>query len=370
MERRPLIIGAALAGVAGARAQGQARLVLGQSLPMSGAGFPAANRVLAGARVMVDRINGGGGVGRRLVELVTLDDAGDPQRTADNVRMLAQQHGALAVLNGLGERACIAAALAARAAGLPLVGPMSGAAALRQPSTPGVFTLQPDDAHESQALLRQLGAMNIARVVHLADGHEPERERVLAETLRSGGVAVQRLALGATMAVASALQQAAPAQAQAVLLSLGPVTLDELGRLPPAALEGLPPLGLTLSGPGLTQLTRLLRGRLLGFTSVMPNPEAAQLPLVREFERDVDAFGSPEAISFEGLAAYVAVQVCAQAMRRMPQQRVEGAALAAGIESLGTLNLGGFVLRFAPSRHYGSEFVEVGLRSRDGRTRR
>lgn len=367
MKRRRLLALAAGAWPVTGPAQGAARWVLGQTLPLSGPAFPQANRVLAGARAQVERLNAAGGIGGRPLELVTLDDGGDPRRSADNVRELARR-GALAVLNCLGESACIAAADAARWAGLLLVGPMSGAAALRQPAWPHVYTLQPDDAREAQALLRQLRAIGITRLVHLADGYEAGRERVLAAALQADGVALRRAAPAGPAGIEAALREAVAAGAPAWLLTLGPETLDALGRVPPAALEGLPPMVLALSGPGLTQLTRLLRGRAMGFTSVVPNPEASQLPLVREFERDVDTLGSPEAISFEGLAAYLAVRLCADALRRLPV-RAEPAALGGAIESLGRYSPGGFPLVFGPGRHHGSDFVEVGVRSRDGRTR-
>jgi branched-chain amino acid transport system substrate-binding protein len=364
-------LSALLCGLAAcaAAAQPAPRWVLGQSLPLSGPAFPIANRVQAGAKVLVDRINAGGGLQGRLIELVTLDDHGDPHRTADNVRTLVRQHGALAVLNCLGERACAAAAEASRGLGVPLVGPLSGSARLRDAGQRHVFTLRPDDRREALALLGQLKAMGITRAALLGDGDAPLREQVLAGTLQAGGIELQRLRAEGQGGVDTGLRAAAAAAVQAVVLSLGPESLDALSRAAPAAHEGLPALLATLADPGLTQLSRLIRDRALGFSSVVPNPEASQLPLVREFERDTDTYGSPEAISFEGLAAYLSLRVCVEALRRAGG-RGEPPALVRAIEALGTINLGGFPLSFSAQRHHGSDFVEIGVRSRDGRTRR
>ena len=54
-------------------------VVIGQSLPLTGTGSPVANRVQAGARAHVERVNAAGGISGRPIELVTLDDAGDPK---------------------------------------------------------------------------------------------------------------------------------------------------------------------------------------------------------------------------------------------------------------------------------------------------
>lgn len=373
MRRRILLRGLSAATLGGTcsvrslRAQGAA-LVLGQTLPLSGPGFPAANRVLAGARAMVARLAAGGGLNGRPVELVALDDAGDPRRSAGNVRTLAERHGAIAVLCSLGEAASLASAHAARDLGVPLVAPMSGALALREAGLPTAYTLQPDDRHEAQSLLRQLRIIGITRVVHLADGHEPERQRVLTEVLQAGGVALRLTPVTTPSALPGALREALAPATSAMLLSLGLETIDALGRLPPAAMENLPPMVLSMSGPGLTQQLRLMRSRVFGFTSVLPNPEASRLPLVREFERDVDALGSPEALSYEGLAGYLSVRVCAEALVRA-RGRLNAAGLASAIESMGRLHIGGFSLHFTPGRRQGSDHVEIGIRGRDGRAR-
>jgi len=364
-----VVLALVVCGAVHAQAQ-PAAIVFGQSLPLSGPGFPIANRVLAGARALVERVNAGGGVQGRKVELVTLDDQGDPRRTADNVRTLVRQHGVMAVVNCLGEQACIAAAEASRGLGVLLVGPLSGAAALRAPALRHVFTLRPDDRREAQALLGQLQAIGSTRVALLGDGYEPAREQVIAAVLQAGGIELQRLRSdGVTVTVEAALRTAARAAPQALVLNLGPDSLDVLSRAEPALFEGLPAFVASLSTPGLTQLTRLLRRQAIAFTSVLPNPEISQLLLVREFERDVDAHGGPEAISFEGFAAYLHLRVCLEALRRTGT-RSDGTPLARAIENLGDTHLGGFALRFGPERHHGSDFVEIGLRSRDGRLRR
>ena len=224
-----------------------APLVLGQSLPLSGPAFPISNRVQAGAKAWVDRVNANGGIGGRRLELLSLDD---------------------------GEQ-------------------------------------------DTAATLRELAA-------------------------------------------------AAP---QALVLNLGPESLELLTRHEAAWRAAVPLTVAALSSPGLTQLTRLLRDRLIGFTSVVPNPEISQLPLVREFERDAEAYVGPEAISLEGLAAYLHLRVCVEALRRAGH-RVDGPALASALENLGALDLGGFAVRFSPRQHRGSDHVEIGLRGRDGRLRR
>ncbi len=346
--------------------------VIGQSLPLSGAGFPIANRIQAGAKALVDRLNASGGLYGRPLELLTLDDAGDPQRHAANLRSLVRERGALAIVNCLGERACLAAAATTRELGVPLVGPLSGALALRAPQWPQVFSLRPDDAREAQALARQLQTSAIHQAVLWADGSEPSREQALAKALQAAGIQLTRVTLEPSQpaSLEAALQSAAQAGAQALVLNLGPEGLRALDQLPEDRLAALPALVATLSTAGLTQVTRLFKGHTIGFTSVVPNPEVSQLPLVREFERDVEAFVGPEAMSFEGMASYLHLRLCVEALRRAGKRADAPGQLALALEGMGSFALGGWPLSFDAARHHGSEFVEVGLRGRDGRLRR
>jgi hypothetical protein len=122
----------------------------------------------------------------------------------------------------------------------------------------------------------------------------------------------------------------------------------------------------TLSSAGLTQLTRLFRDRVIGYTSVVPSLDVTRLALVRDLQRDADAFIGPEATTFEGLEAYINLRVCAEALRRAGP-RADGQRLGEALESLGALDLGGFRLVFGRDRHHGSDYVEIGMRARDGR---
>jgi ABC-type branched-subunit amino acid transport system substrate-binding protein len=341
--------------------------VIGQSLPISGVAYPIANRIQSGAKAWVDRVNANGGILGRPLELVTLDDSGDLRRLRQNVEKLVREHHALALVNCLGEQACNAAASATQALGVPLIGPLSGAQALRQASVHHVFSLRPDDALEAQVLVRQLQTLGVSRVVVLADQSEPARYEVLLQALQKAGLSLNKLSFATSAeGLASNFQAVAQVQAQALVLSLGPQSLDLLSNQAALSHQGLPSLVVTMSSSGLTQLTRLFRDRMLGYTSVVPNPGSSQLPVVRELERDADAFVGPEALSFEGMAAYLHLRLCTEALRRAGAG-ADAARLTDALEALGTPNLGGFRASFSREQHHGSQWVEIGVRTRDGR---
>ncbi len=345
-------------------------IVLGQSLPLSGPGFPIANRVASGAKAVVDRVNASGGIHGRPLELVTLDDGGNPKRLAANVRALVERDHALAIVNCLGEQACIEAAAVTKKLNVPLVGPMSGASVLRAPDMNHVFTLRPDDTREADALANQLKSIGVSRTVLLADDAQPRRNDALAGSLRRAGLQITRLGADKRPeSLDAAITAIGSAQPQALVLNLGEGMLDALGRLPTSKREGVPAIIATISSSGLTQVTRMFRDRVIGFTTVVPNPELTHLQIARQLQRDAEEFVGPEAVSFEGMEAYMTLRLCVEALR-LAGSRPNPQQLAQSIEKLGSIDMGGVRLSFSGERHHGSDFIEIGMRARDGRTLR
>lgn len=343
--------------------------VIGQSLPLSGPGFFTGNRVRGGALAAVHRFNASGGLRGRPVELISLDDAGDPARTSDNVAQLRERYQALVLLSPLGERSALAAAQACAQHRLPLIGPLSGAAALRTPEQGHVFTLRPDDATEARALVKQLQSQGISRVALLSDGSEPARIRALAEAVQQAPLGLVHIPTQpSTNAISLALRQVAQADSQALLLQVGWEFLEALGQRDIKPSDPLPSIVACLSAAGATQLMRLFRQRVVGYTSVVPDPESNELPLTRELLRDAEAsVGSDTAVSLEGLEAYLAVRVFAEALRRSASGPVDPKRLTEALGALGGLDMGGWPLRFTNQQRQGSSRVMLGLRARDGR---
>jgi hypothetical protein len=87
---------------------------------------------------------------------------------------------------------------------------------------------------------------------------------------------------------------------------------------------------------------------------------------VRELSRDADAYIGPDAVNFEALESYINLRVCTEILRRAGTSS-DGKHLVEVIETLGALDMGGLHIAFSRDRHHGSNFVEIGMRARDGR---
>ena len=70
---------------------GRTSIVLGQTLALTGPGSSLVRYFHQGAKLYFDNINAAGGISGRKIELVTLDDQGNPANTVANTRKLLDQ---------------------------------------------------------------------------------------------------------------------------------------------------------------------------------------------------------------------------------------------------------------------------------------
>lgn len=166
-----------------------APIVIGQSLPLRGAAYFSAARILQATQTYVAQVNDSGGIIGRKLEVVTLDDDNDPVKLEANIRALIETHKAVAIMNCLGDILCERASLLAKELKLPLFGPISGAGALREPDRGYTIALRPRYDVQVEALVRQLKTIGVSRLVLLTSyPRNTELRATLVETLTRGGI--------------------------------------------------------------------------------------------------------------------------------------------------------------------------------------
>src|SRR2546428_14137708 len=74
------------------------RIVLGQSVALTGPASQLGNQMRNGVRAYLDYVNEQGGVHGRKIELITLDDGSEPARTVPNTKKLIDEHKGVALI--------------------------------------------------------------------------------------------------------------------------------------------------------------------------------------------------------------------------------------------------------------------------------
>lgn len=341
-------------------------ILIGQSLPLSGKSFYSASRILAGSEGYVAQINQRGGVNGKKVKLVTLDDGNDLERYKKNFLALVQEYQVSAVLNCVGDIHCREASKLATEFQVPLIGGYSGGYPSMQGNSEFLFPLRPSYKKETELMARQLTSMGTTMVAILsnADGND-EKLKELSNQLRNKNAKVKIITLNPKLSDSDvkSIRSIEEGQYQAVILDVDSETMDnmvEKGLL--VKTNAMVTISL-LSSANFTHIARSFKNRNLGYISVVPDPENLTIPIVSELNKAALNYTGSEAVTFEGLEAYIATNVTLQGIRRTPNLSRIG--LARSLRSMTDVDLGGFVVSFGKNRS-GSDWANVGLRSKSG----
>lgn len=369
LGRAMMVAALSLAGAAQAQ-EGPAKgsVVLGQSIALTGPGSALAAPFHQGAKLYFDRLNAAGGINGRRLELVTLDDRGNPQTTIANTKKLLEQ-GVLSLFGYYGSPQVTAAYPLIKDTDVLLFAPMAAADEFRGQMYSNVFSLRPGYSEEAAAITKHaetLGARRFA-IIHASDS---ESVAALDSAERTMGAMGANLLVKAPMAsgsVANSVDRAVGARPESVLVIGDSNNAASAVRdLRAKGFRG-PIYGFSNTGESLLAEELGASGAGVVVVRVVPKSDTAKVPVVRELMADAQAasLGKPNVYMLEG---YIAARVYAEALRRLGRQDPSRARLRKSLEGLEDMSVGGFRVHFAEER-VASKLVELSLIDSQGKVR-
>lgn len=375
MIRHPLLARLAMVAVlafAGAPAQAQegvskTAITIGQSVALLGPGSALAGPFHVGAKLYFDRVNAAGGVNGRKIELVTLDDRGNPATTQANTKKLLEQ-GVLALFGYYGSPQVTQAYPLIKDTDILLFAPMSAADEFRGANYPNLYSVRPGYAEEAAAITKHaetLGARKLA-IVHANDGESLAALDSAERTMSSMGANLVAKAQLGSGAVASAVDKALAAKPESVLVVSD--ANSAAGVIRDIRAKGFrgPIYGFSNTGESLLAEELGPTGAGVVVVRVVPKSENPKAAVVRELQADAAAanVGKVNVYMVEG---YIAARVLTEALRRASKDPTR-AKLKKAIEGLDNISVGGFRVHFADDR-VASKLVELSLIDSQGKVR-
>jgi ABC-type branched-subunit amino acid transport system substrate-binding protein len=113
---------------------------VGQSLPLTGPLGAVVKPIAEGQKVLLDELNAEGGVRGATIDLITLDDGAQPDRTEANTRRLIEEEKVTTLFGYAFVPGLVRALPLANEKGVPLLGVYNGADIARTPANPSLFT--------------------------------------------------------------------------------------------------------------------------------------------------------------------------------------------------------------------------------------
>lgn len=361
---------AALAALPAVRAQSE-RLVLAQSAPFTGPAAQLGIQFHQGAKLYFDQLNAQGGIHRRQVEIVKMDDGYEPDRCAENTRKLIADDP-LALFGYIGTPTSLAALPLATAAKVPFFAPFTGAMALRQPLNRYAFHLRASYNDETELIVNQLTSLGLKKIAVFFqnDAYGKAGLDGVELALRSRGLkpVAQATVERNSVVVAPAVKTLVAAQPDAIVQIGAYKACAAFIRAARAA--GFGGSFFNVSFVGTQALADELGKEATGVvvTQVVPSPYNAARPIAREFADAVKKAGGEHQANFSSMEGYLAAKVLAEALKRGPA-KLTRESVVSSLEGLGSESFGGFNVTFSPTDHVASKFVELSMLTGDGRVR-
>jgi ABC-type branched-subunit amino acid transport system substrate-binding protein len=345
---------------------------VGQVAPMNNPIAVEGKETNIGISVAIDSANAKGGIGGQKIVLRTEDDGFNADKTVALVRELAKSD-TIALMMAVGSPGMgkLLQEHVLESTGMPMVGVLPGAESLRKPFNPYVFHVRAGDVEQYRQLVRNALTIGLNKIAVIYLDTPPVKSGVAAMA-----AILKEASLEPVAQIAIAPETNADlADAMRVLKAANPnlIVMAVPGQLAGEILRAYRAQGMTAQITSLSygtpdticRIATPEHARGVSVAQVFPNIRNTSLPLVKRFQEDFHAYGpkgmKPTTTQFEG---YVTAMVVLEGIRR-----IDGAPtrekLIKALNSMQKMNLGGFMVDFSAGKHVGSDYVELGVITKD-----
>jgi ABC-type branched-subunit amino acid transport system substrate-binding protein len=344
-------------------------ITLGQSAVLSGPAKELGEDLRDGAQAYFDQVNAQGGIHGRKIILKTLDDGYEADRAAANTKQLIEQDHVFALFGYVGTPTSNASLAAVSQAHIPFFAPFTGAQSLREPFNHDIFHIRASYFEETEKIIEHLTTLSNKRIAvfYQDDAYGKAGLEGVTRALKKRQMEV--VGLGTvernSIDVAAAVSKIKQSNPQAVVMISAYTSCTAFIKAMKA--QGAQPQFWNISFVGTEALARELGtdGPGVSISQVMVAPWEDLNPVVKEYKQLYLHAGKRE-VGYVSLEGFIAAKVLVEGLRRAgPGLTRDG--LVKALESMSAYDTGGFVVRFGPNRHTGSDFVDLTMISKNGK---
>ncbi len=349
------------------------RIVFGQSAAFKGPAAALGLGMRQGILAAFEEANAKGGVNGRNLELVSYNDGYEPNKAIVNTQRLLEQDKVFALLGEVGTPTSKAAQPIATDAGVPFIGPFTGAEFLRNPYKRTVINVRASYYQETEAMVERLVAdLGISRIAILYQDDSYGRAGLAGVRLALDRRDMELVAEGTykrnTTAVKRAVLGIRKGKPEAVIMIGAYKPCAEFIKL--AKKVGLEAKFLNDSFVGSKALANELgeTGEGVIVTQVVPFPEDAGNPLVARYQQALAERGSGTEPGFVSLEGYLVGRLTIRILEQLGDD-VTRQAFLDKVNEIGTFDLDGISLTYGPEDNQGMDQVFLTVIQSDGRFR-
>ena len=335
-------------------------ILFGQVAALNGPAQALGQGMREGILAAFEEANRAGGINGRKLELKSIDDGYEPEKTIEATNKAINDDKVFALVGAVGTPTSKAGQPIATAAKVPFIGPFTGAEFLRNPFNRYVVNIRASYFQETEAWVEHLtNDLGVARIAILyqddAFGLAGLAGVKKAMEKRNLSLVAEGTFKRNTTAIKSALLEIMKGQPQAVV-TVGPykpiVAFIKLARQ-----LKVDATFVAISFVGSDSLAQELGSEGAGVvvSQVVPFPGDKSLPVVASYQSALAAVNEKSKPGFVSLEGYLAGRLVVEAIKRIPGEPTREAFL--DVIEREPFDLGGMKLTFSATQNQGSTRV-------------
>jgi ABC-type branched-subunit amino acid transport system substrate-binding protein len=345
------------------------KILFGQVAALNGPAQALGQGMREGILAAFEEANRAGGINGRKLELKSIDDGYEPEKTIVATNKAITEDKVFALVGAVGTPTSKAGQPIATAAKVPFIGPFTGAEFLRNPFNRYVVNVRSSYFQETEAWIEHLTKdLGITRIAILyqddAFGLAGLGGVKKAMAKRDMSLVAEGTFKRNTIAIKSALLEIMKGQPQAIV-TVGPYKpIAEFIKL--ARQLKVDSVFVAISFVGSDSLAQELGNQGAGVivSQVVPFPGDKSLPVVASYQAALTTVNSKSKPGFVSLEGYLVGQLVIEGLKRISGEPSREAFLDA-VESA-PFDLGGVTLNFSSTQNQGSNQVYFTMLQGDG----
>lgn len=323
-----------------------------------------------GLQAAFAEVNAAGGVHGRMLKLESMDDGYEPDRAVQQVQTVISSNNYIGLIGAVGTPTSAATQPIATEAGIPFVGPFTGAGFLRNAELDNVLNVRATYFAETEAwiehLVDELGYSSVA-LLYQDDGFGRVGLNGVNAALEKRGMtlAAEGSYKRNTVAVKKALLEIRKAKPEAVVMVGAYKPVAEFIKL--SRKLKFNPTFVNISFVGSEALAGELgdAGEGVIISQVVPFPWDASTPVVSKYQRALKAVAPEAEPGFVTLEGYLTGRLAIEALQVAGAELTRAAYLEA-MSGLGVVDLDGVTMTFGPGDNQGMDDVFLTRITGDG----
>ena len=345
------------------------KILFGQVAALNGPAQALGQDMREGLLAAFEEANRAGGVNGRKLELKSIDDSYEPEKTIEATHKAIKEDKVFALVGAVGTPTSKAGQPIATTAKVPFIGPFTGAEFLRNPFNRYIVNIRSSYFQETEAWIEHLTTdLGITKIAILyqddAFGLAGLAGVKKAMAKRNMSLVAEGTFKRNTTAIKSALLEIMKGQPEAVV-TVGPYKpIAEFIKL--ARQLKVDATFVAISFVGSNSLAQELGNQGAGVvvSQVVPFPRDKSLPVVTSYQAALTAVNPNAKPGFVSLEGYLVGQLVVEALKRVQGDLTREAFLDA-IDSA-PFDLGGVRLSFSATQNQGSNQVYFTVLQADG----